>query len=57
MTSAQNIGWENATGLNTNKRRGKPTCDVTAYANEYTRVNGRSPYATKDLKKEKEEGK
>lgn len=52
MTSSQTIGWEDAKGLNTGGRRGKPTCDVTSYANEYVRCMGRSPYATKDLKKD-----
>lgn len=57
LTSSQEIGWEAPTGLNTHKRRAKQGCDVTAYANEYVKVNGKSPYSNKEVKKEDVEDK
>ena len=50
MTHAQEIGWDVAEGgLNTNPRMAKNTCDVVKYADYYYAMNGKSPYATKEI--------
>ena len=51
MTSSMEIGWNCGIGLNTTGRKGKNGCDVTKYADEYCKLGGRSPYATKEIKK------
>lgn len=55
MTESQEFGWDKPFGLNTNLRRSKVGCDVTRYADEYYKLKGRSPFATKDLAKSAEQ--
>ena len=50
MTHSQEIGWDiKEKGLNTNPRMAKTTSDVVKYADYYYAMNGKSPYATKDM--------
>ena len=44
------IIWDiNEGGLNTNPRMAKNTSDVVKYADYYYAMNGKSPYATKEI--------
>jgi hypothetical protein len=54
LTSSHEFGWESGENLNKQARHPKFTCDVTAYANEYYALKGRSPYASKDPVKKNE---
>lgn len=50
LTSSHEFGWHRGEKLNRNQRRHpKLGCDVTKYADEYSALKGRSPYATKEI--------
>ncbi len=53
LTSSHEVGWFNDDKLNKNQRRHpRIGCDVTRYADEYYYLKGRSPFATREVKKE-----
>lgn len=54
LTSSHEFGWDKAIYLNKEKKYLRFDCDVTSYANEYQKLKGRSPYASKDSIKKNE---
>ena len=47
VTRSMEYGWETCKYLNSGKRKGRKTCDVVKYADEYYSMKGQSPYSNK----------